>query len=69
MFNEGRKLPVELRGVLCAQVYLVVGAADPEPHRLFRWATIKIILQRDGYLLCHPASLNYNRLTAPYKTN
>jgi hypothetical protein len=31
-------LPTESGGVVCAQVDLVAGAVDPEPHSLIRWA-------------------------------
>ena len=31
------------------------------------FATINVVFQRDGYLLCHPGLLTPNRLPAPYK--
>src|SRR5215471_21506564 len=67
--DEGRQLPAERRGVLAVQIYLVIRAVDPEPHRLIRRATIKIVFQRDGYLLCHPRLPDCDRLFAPYKIN
>src|SRR5689334_2037522 len=54
VLDERRELPAERRGVLSAQVDLVVGAAEPEPHRLIRRASINVVFQRDGYLLSHP---------------
>jgi hypothetical protein len=54
VLDERRELPTERRGVLSAQIDLVLGAAQPEPHRLIRRASIKVVFQRDGYLLCHP---------------
>jgi hypothetical protein len=41
--DEGRELPAERGGVLGAQIDLVLGAAQPEPHRLIRRAAIKIV--------------------------
>jgi hypothetical protein len=52
--DKGHQLPAERSGVLGAQVDLVLGAAEPESHRLIRRAAIKVVFQRDGYLLCHP---------------
>jgi hypothetical protein len=52
--NEGRQSPAERSGVLGAQVDLVLGAAEPESHRHIRRAAIKVVFERDGYLLCHP---------------
>src|SRR5215470_17858967 len=46
MLDERRQLPPERGSVLGAQVYLVLRAADREPHRL--------ILERDGDPLRHP---------------
>ena len=42
VLDERRELPAERISVHCAQVYLVVGAAEPEPHRLIRRASIEI---------------------------
>jgi hypothetical protein len=54
MLDERRELSAERIGVLGAQIDLIVGAAEPEPHRLIRRASIKVVFQRDGNLLCHP---------------
>jgi hypothetical protein len=59
----------ERRGVAGAQIDLILSAIQPEPHGLVRRATIKIVLQRDSNLLCHPGLLTPNRLPAPYKIN
>jgi hypothetical protein len=69
MFDERCDLPAERRGVLVAQVDLIFGAAQPEPHGLIRRAAIKIVFQRDGYLLRHPRLPDCDRLPAPYKIN
>src|SRR5512140_3560239 len=54
VLDERSDLAAERRGVLSAQVDLIVGAAEPEPHRLIRRATINVVFQRNCYLLCHP---------------
>jgi hypothetical protein len=41
--DERCELPAERGGVAGAQVDLVLRAADPEPHRLIRRASIKIV--------------------------
>jgi hypothetical protein len=69
MFDERCELPTERCGVLLAQIDLVFGTAQPEPHSLCRRASIKIVLERDGYLLCHPGLPDCDRLSAPYKIN
>src|SRR6266496_6328965 len=69
VFDERCDLPAERRGVLGAQVDLVLGAAQPEPHRLIRRTAIKNVFQCDGNLLCHPRLLDCDRLPAPYKIN
>ena len=51
------ELLAESAGVLGVQVDLVVGAADPEPHRFLRRATIEIVFEDDGYLRCIVASM------------
>jgi hypothetical protein len=43
VLDERRKLLPERPGVLLAQIDLVLGAAQPEPHRLLRRAPIKIV--------------------------
>jgi hypothetical protein len=53
MLNKRRELLPQRGGVLGAQIDLVVGAADGEPYRLGRRATIKIIFQCDGHSLRH----------------
>src|SRR5262249_14850164 len=50
---ERGQLLAEGGGVLGAQVDLIIGAADGEPHGLIGRAAIEIVLQRDGYLLGH----------------
>src|SRR5215470_12489954 len=67
--DEGRELPAERVGVLGAQVDLIVGAAEPEPHRLIRRASVKVVFQCDGNLLGHPGLPCCDRLAAPYKIN
>jgi len=69
MVDEWCELPPERRGVLGAQVDLVLGPADGEPHRLIRRAAIEIVFERDGYLLSRPRLLDCDRLFAPYKIN
>jgi len=54
MFDERCELLAERRGVLLAQIDLILGAIHLEPHRLVCRTAIKIILEFDGYLLCHP---------------
>jgi hypothetical protein len=54
VLDERRELPAERIGVLCAQIDLVIGTAEPKSHRLIRRAPIKVIFQRHGYLLRHP---------------
>jgi hypothetical protein len=54
MPDEGSHLPAELRGVLLAHIDLVLRAAQSEPHRLIDWFPIKIVFQRDRYLLSRP---------------
>src|SRR5712692_3048790 len=53
VLDERRELLAEGTGVLGAQVDLVVGTAEPEPHRLIRRAAIEVIVQRDGHFLSH----------------
>src|SRR4249919_4033629 len=69
VFDERSDLPAERCGVLLARVDLVLGAAQPEPHRLIRRTAIKIVFQCDGNLLCHSRLLDCDRLPAPYKIN
>jgi len=55
-----------LPGVLLAQIDLIVRAVDPEPHRLIGRAAVKIVFERDGYLLCHlglPDRVRYQHRT------
>jgi hypothetical protein len=35
----------------------VVGAADPEPQRLIRWAALEVVFENDGYLGAIVASM------------
>jgi hypothetical protein len=56
MIDERGELLAEGPGVLVVQVDLILRAAEGEPHRLIARSPIKIILQGDGYLRCHPAS-------------
>src|SRR5215472_7975962 len=67
--DEQSDLPAERRGVLLAQIDLVLRAVQPEPHRLRRRAPIKIVFQRDRYLLRHRGLPECDRLPAPYKIN
>src|SRR6266487_6207102 len=57
MVDEGRELAAERRGVLPAQIDLILRAVQAESHRLIRPAPIKIVFERDGGLLCHPGLL------------
>ena len=68
MIDERGELLAERRGVLGAQIDLILGAVHPEPHRLIRGAPIKIILEFDGYLLCYPGLLAAPGLPAPRST-
>ncbi|HEX2322433.1 MAG TPA: hypothetical protein VHJ18_25920 [Streptosporangiaceae bacterium] len=49
MLDQRRELLTEGLGVLGVQIDLVVGTAEPEPHRLIRGAAIEVIFQRDGH--------------------
>jgi hypothetical protein len=69
MFDVGRDLPAELAGILLAEVDLVFGAAEPEPQRLIRWASIKVIFEFDSDPLCHRGLHDCDGLSAPYKIN
>ena len=69
MFNVGRDLPAEPAGVLLAEVDLVVGAAEPEPQRLIRWASIKVVFEFDSDPLRHHGLHDSGELSAPYKIN
>src|SRR5438876_10065833 len=69
MFYEGCDLPPERRGVLLAQIDLVLCAAQPESHRLISRASIKIVFQCDGDLLCHPGLPWLRSGISPYKIN
>src|SRR5215475_13232638 len=51
--DERCQPPAERGGVAGAQVNLVAGAADGEPHRLIGRAAVEVVLQGDGYLLRH----------------
>jgi len=53
VLDERREHRAQGTGVLGAQVDLVVGAAETEPHRLIRRAAIQIVFQRDGDLVSH----------------
>jgi len=53
VLDERRQLLAESPGVLGAQVDLVAGAFETEPHRLICRAAIQVVFQRDGYLLRH----------------
>jgi hypothetical protein len=57
VFDVGGELPAESSGILCAQVDLVVGAADPEPHCFICRAALEIVFQEDGYLVAIVASM------------
>ena len=62
VIDERCEIAAERRGVLGAQIDLILGAIHPEPHPSICRAPIKIILEFDGYLLCHPgllAALSY----------
>jgi hypothetical protein len=48
MSDEGCDLPPERRGVLLAQIDLVLCAAQPESQRLIGRAAVKIVFQCDG---------------------
>jgi len=69
MVNVGRDLPAEPAGILLAEVDLVVGAAEPEPQRLIRWAAIKVVFEFDSDPLRHHGLHGYGELSAPYKIN
>ena len=66
---EAANAPVDRSRIHSPQIDLILSAVQPEPHRLVRRATIKIVLQRDGDLLRHPGLLTPHRLPAPYKIN
>src|SRR6266513_820382 len=53
MFYVGRDLPAESDGILLIKVDLVFGAAEPEPQRLIRWASIKVVFEFDTDPLRH----------------
>src|SRR6266487_178393 len=57
MVDEGRELAAERRGVLPAQIDLILRAVQAESHRRIRPAPINIVFERDGGLLCHPGLL------------
>ena len=54
MIDERGELLAEGPGVPLVQVDLILRAAEGEPHRLIGRSPVKIILQGDGYLRCHP---------------
>src|SRR5262249_58061188 len=54
MGDERCQLPAERGGMGGAQVDLVTGAADGESHCLIGRASVKIVFECDGCLLCHP---------------
>jgi hypothetical protein len=54
MLDERRKLLAQPRGVLRAQVDLVLQAAYPEVQRLVGGAAIKIVFQYHDRPSCHP---------------
>jgi hypothetical protein len=56
------------RSVLLAQIDLILGAIDPESHRFTGRATIEIILEFDGYLLCHRGLPAAPEIPAPRST-
>jgi hypothetical protein len=53
VLKVGRKLLAERRGVLGAQVDLIIGALEGKPHGLLGWAAGQIVFQHDGYFLGH----------------
>src|SRR5690349_1381646 len=68
MLDERCELAAQRRSVLLAQIDLILGAIDPESHRFIGRALIKIILEFDGYLLCHPGLLAALEIPAPRST-
>jgi hypothetical protein len=54
MFDERRQLLAQPRGVLLAEVDLVLHAAYPEMQGLVGRAAIKIVLKYHDGLSCHP---------------
>jgi len=69
MFYVGRDLPAESDGILLIKVDLVFGAAEPEPQRLIRWASIKVVFEFDSDPLRHRGLHDCDGLSAPYKIN
>jgi hypothetical protein len=60
-------LPTKRCSVPLAQIDLIIGAAEAEPHRLIRRASIKIVVEFDGYPLGHPGLPDCDRLFVPYR--
>jgi hypothetical protein len=56
MIDERGERAAQRRGVLLAQIDLILGAIHPEPHRLVCWAPIKIILEFEVIFCAIPAS-------------
>jgi hypothetical protein len=67
VFDVGRDLPAEPAGILLAEVDLVFGAAQPEPQRLLRWTSIKVVFEFNNDPLRHPGLHDCDGLSAPYK--
>jgi hypothetical protein len=55
MIDERCELLAERRGVLLAQIDLILGAIDPKSPVSPAGPPIKIILELDGHLLRHPS--------------
>jgi hypothetical protein len=53
VLDERRQLLPERGGVFLAQVDLILGAGEPEPHGLSRRAAIQVVFQCDRYSLGH----------------
>jgi len=68
MLDERCELAAQRRSVLLAQIDLILGVIDPESHRFIGRATIEIILEFDGYLLCHPGLPAALEIPAPRST-
>src|SRR5262245_39550878 len=69
MLNEGGQQLAEPCRVLLVQVDLVGRAAELQAHCLVGRPAVKIILQLNGYLRCHPGLQVRGALTVPYKIN
>ena len=54
VLDERLELRPESRGILGAQVNLVLSAAESELNCLLRRPAVKIVLQRDDSSSCHP---------------